>query len=151
MRTETFVDRFPVAAPPDRVYAHLAEPANSVGLSPLIVAVRDVRRETGPDGRAVVRFVAVERFRIAGPLRYDNILRVTQTATGPDRQLVLDVLSPARVTVRFVMDLAPLDDGTEVTVTVTLRMPAPLRAYVLRTARRVQEYRARELARRMAG
>ncbi|MEV7230454.1 MULTISPECIES: SRPBCC family protein [Polymorphospora] len=148
MRTETFVDRFPVAAPPDRVFAHLAEPTNSVGLSPLIVAVRDVRREAGG---AVVRFVAVERFRIAGPLRYDNILRVTQTATVPDRQLVLDVLSPARVTVRFVMDLAPLDDGgTEVTVTVTLRMPAPLRAYVLRTARRVQEYRARELARRMA-
>ncbi len=32
---------------PEEVFAHLAEPSNHVGLSPLVVEVRDVRREPG--------------------------------------------------------------------------------------------------------
>jgi ligand-binding SRPBCC domain-containing protein len=151
MRIETFSDRFPVAAPPDRVYAHLAEPANHIGLSPLIVAVRDVRRETDTAGREILRYVSVERFPILGPLRYDNLLRVTQTGTDPGRQLVMEVLSSARVTVRFVFDFEAAEAGSLVTVTVTLRMPTLLRGYVLRTAERVQAFRARALADRMAG
>ncbi|MEV1285642.1 SRPBCC family protein [Micromonospora sp. NPDC049679] len=151
MRIETFSDRFAVPAPPDRVYAHLAEPANHIGLSPLIVAVRDVLRKTDATGREVVRYVAVERFAILGPLRYDNLLRVTQTGTVPGRQLVMEVLSSARVTVRFVFDIEPAEAGSLVTATVTLRMPTLLRGYVLRTAARVQAFRARALADRMAG
>ncbi|SDX95805.1 Polyketide cyclase / dehydrase and lipid transport [Micromonospora pattaloongensis] len=147
MRIETFTDSFPVAAPPESVHAHLAEPTNHIGLSPLIVAVRDIRRES----REVLRYVAVERFRLLGPLRYDNRLRVTQTDTVPGRQLVMEVRSSARVRVRFVFDVAPAPAGSVVTVTATLRMPTLLRGYVLRTARRVQAFRARALAERMAG
>ncbi|WFE26949.1 SRPBCC family protein [Solwaraspora sp. WMMD791] len=151
MRTETFTDRFVVAAAADRVHAHLAEPTNHIGLSPLIVAVRDITAETDDAGRAVLRFVAVERFRIVGPLRYDNILHVRQTVTEPGRQLVMEVRSPARVSVRFVLDVAPVDTGSLVTVTVSLRMPTLLRSYVVRTARRVQMFRARALTERMSG
>ncbi|MDG4767600.1 SRPBCC family protein [Solwaraspora sp. WMMD406] len=160
MRTETFTDEFTVAAPPERVYAHLAEPTNHIGLSPLIVAVRDVVAETDDAGRAVLRYVAVERFTIAGPLRYDNVLRVRQTATVPGRELVLEVRSPAWVSVRFVMTVAPhhtgpaatspAATGSRVTVTVRLRMPTLLRSYVVRTARRVQVFRARTLTERMS-
>ncbi|MFY1633879.1 SRPBCC family protein [Solwaraspora sp. WMMB335] len=156
MRIETFVDQFPVAAPPRRVYDHLAEPTNHIGLSPLIVAVRDIERGTDPAGQQELRYVAVERFTVAGPLHYDNILRVCQTNTVPGRRLVMRVRSPARVRVRFVMDVEPAgtgvghDPGTVVTVSVTLQMPTLLRSYVVRTARKVQMFRARTLAERMS-
>ena len=78
---------------------------------------------TDAEGRELRRYVAVERFSILGRLRYDNRLRVTQTGTQPGRQLVMEVLSSARVTVRFVFDFAPTDAGSLVTATVTLRMP----------------------------
>ncbi|WFE24026.1 SRPBCC family protein [Solwaraspora sp. WMMD937] len=151
MRTETFTDRFTVAAAPDRVHAHLADPANHIGLSPLIVAVRDIERSTDADGHTVLRYVAVERFKIVGPLRYDNILHVRQTETDPGRRLVMQVRSPARVSVRFVMETEPDGTGSAVTVTVSLTMPALLRSYVVRTAKRVQMFRARTLAERMSG
>ncbi|WP_326555326.1 SRPBCC family protein [Micromonospora sp. NBC_01813] len=158
MRTETFTDRFPVGASPRRVYDHLAEPTNHIGLSPLIVAVRDIERETDAAGRAVLRYVAVERFRIVGPLRYDNILQVRQTNTEPGRQLVVEVRSPARVSVRFVIEMEPFGmdseatgTGSAVTITITLTMPTILRSYVVRTAKWVQLVRARTLAERMSG
>ncbi|MFV2021241.1 SRPBCC family protein [Micromonospora sp. LOL_023] len=158
MRTETFIDRFTVAAPPRRVYDHLAEPANHIGLSPLIVAVRDIERETDAAGREVLRYVAVERFRFGGLLRYDNVLHVRQTNTEPSRQLVMEVRSPARVSVRFVMEIEstalamePAVTGSTVTVTVSLTMPTILRSFVVRTAKRVQLVRARTLAERMSG
>lgn len=170
MRTETFTDRFLVPAAADRVYAHLAEPTNHIGLSPLIVAVRDIERGTDAAGRTVLSFVSVERFRLVGPLRYDNILHVRQTNTEPGRQLVMQVRSPARVSVRFVMDIEPAEGGpaavtsarTEpvaagpdgagsiVTVTVSLTMPTLLRSFVVRTAKRVQLVRARTLTERMS-
>ncbi|GAA3236611.1 hypothetical protein [Nonomuraea helvata] len=52
---------FHVAAPPSAVLVHLSEPSSYVGLSPLVVEVRDVRREPG-----LSRFVSVERFRSWG-------------------------------------------------------------------------------------
>lgn len=158
MRTETFTDRFPVGASPQRVYDHLAEPTNHIGLSPLIVAVRDIEQETDAAGREVLRYVAVERFRIGGPLRYDNVLHVRQTNTEPGHQLVMEVRSPARVSVRFVMEIEssvpatpPAVTGSTVSVTVDLTMPTVLRSYVVRTAKRVQLVRARTLAERMSG
>jgi hypothetical protein len=150
MRTETFTDRFLVPAAADRVYAHLAEPTNHIGLSPLIVAVRDIERGTDAAGRTVLSFISVERFRLIGALRYDNILHVRQTNTEPGRQLVMEVRSPARVSVRFVMDVEPADAGSVVTVTVSLTMPTLLRSFVVRTAKRVQLVRARTLTERMS-
>ncbi|MGJ3560306.1 SRPBCC family protein [Streptomyces sp. INA 01156] len=69
---------FQIAAPPEEVFAHLAEPLHYVGLSPLVVAVRDVRRNGG-----TVNYTAVERFRFLGVLRHDNITDVTLAAV-PD-------------------------------------------------------------------
>ncbi|MFE7713220.1 SRPBCC family protein [Streptomyces sp. NPDC057486] len=68
---------FRIAAPPEEVFAHLAEPSHYVGLSPLLVAVRDVRRSGG-----TVDYTAVERFRFLGVLRQDNIIDVTLVAVS---------------------------------------------------------------------
>jgi carbon monoxide dehydrogenase subunit G len=142
--SEAFRHSFAVPAPAGRIYAHLSEPESYVGLSPLVVEVRDVRRDGG-----TVSYVAVERFT-AGPLRHDNLIAVTMTFPQPGRQLVSDVVSPGRVRLVATVDLLPEGDGTRVTETVRVTFPALLRPLVLGQARRVQRARAAELTRRMA-
>ena len=84
----TYVDRlgscqtFRVPAPPAAVYAHLMDPHSYIGLSPLVVAIRDVH----PADDAV-SYVAVERFRF-GPIKWDNPIRVTMTGTGPHERVL---------------------------------------------------------------
>jgi hypothetical protein len=139
-----------VAASPDEVYQHLSDPFSYVGLSPLIVAVRDVRTGHDARGRAVARYLAVERFRLVGPVRWDNPIRVRMVATRPGAQLVSDVRSPGRVSLRAVVDLAAEAGGTRVREGVTADAPVPLRRFVAAKAREVAAFRAAELTRRMA-
>ena len=144
MSMEQFSHTFVVAAPADKIYAHLSAPESYVGLSPLLVAVRDVRREGG-----AVSYVAVERFRF-GPLRWDNPIRVTMTFPGPGSRIVSDVRSPGRVRLVATVDLVADGDATRVTESVAVTFPRVLRRFVVGQARSVQLARARELTRRMA-
>ena len=144
MPTTEFSHSFAVPAPAERIYAHLSEPESYVGLSPLIVEVRGVRRDGG-----AVSYVAVERFTL-GPFRHDNLIAVTMTFPRPGRHLVSDVVSPGRVRLVATVDLVPDGDGTRVTESVRVTFPALLRPLVLGQARKVQRARAAELTRRMA-
>ncbi|MFC3381652.1 SRPBCC family protein [Couchioplanes azureus] len=143
MSTEQFSHTFWAPAPPGRIHAHLSRPESYVGLSPLVVAVRDIRRTDD-----AVSYVAVERFRL-GPLRWDNPIRVRMTCPVPGRRLVSDVRSPGRVALVATVDLVPEQEGTRVTEGVTVSFPRLLRGFVVGQARSVQQFRARELVRRM--
>jgi hypothetical protein len=149
MASETFEYRYFVAAPAETVYAHLADPASYVGLSPLVVEVSGVEHSTDAEGHAVVRYQSVERFRFLGVIRYDNRIRVTMTLTQPQRQIISDVDSPMQVRLRFVFDLQPENGGTQVRETVTAQMPSPLRGFVVSEAQRVQRARAEILKTRL--
>jgi carbon monoxide dehydrogenase subunit G len=142
--TAEFSHTFVVAAPAERVFAHLAEPQSYVGLSPLVVEVRDVRH----DG-ATVSYVAVERLAL-GPVRHDNLIAVTMSFPEPGRRLVSDVVSPGRVRLVATVDLLPDGGSTKVTEHVRVTVPLLLRPFVLGQARKVQRVRAAELTRRMA-
>ena len=148
MPTDRFRHSFHVAATAEEIYAHLTEPQNYVGLSPLLVAVRDVRPGRDEQGREATSYVGVERFRF-GPLKWDNRLRVTLTPVAPNRQLRSAVVSPGAVRLVATVDLAPDGDGTLVTESVELRTPAVLRRFALGQATSVQQSRATELTRRM--
>lgn len=149
MASETFEYRYFVDAPVKAVYAHLADPASYVGLSPLVVEVSDAAHSVDAKGRAVVRYESVERFMFLGLIRYDNRIKVTMTLTQPERQIVSDVDSPMRVKVRFVFDLQPEGAGTQIHETVTAQMPSPLRGFVISEAKRVQQARAQILRTRL--
>lgn len=152
MSSATFEYRYFIGAPPAVVYAHLADAASYVGLSPLVVAVRNVEQSADAQGRPVVRYQSVERFRFLGFIRYDNHIAVTTTLTQPQRQLVSDVDSPLAVKLRFVFDFQPADNpgnGTWVQETVTAHMPGLLRGFVVSEAQRVQQARAQILRKRL--
>jgi ligand-binding SRPBCC domain-containing protein len=135
-----------IAAAPEVVFAHLSDPANYVGLSPLVVAVRDV--STDADG--VTRYRAVERFGLPAGLRYDNVIAVTLTASPDDRTISGDVVSPGwvRLACRYVIE--PADGGTRLTDELRLRAPVGLRTFARGRAREVQLARAKILAERLA-
>ncbi|WP_246075394.1 SRPBCC family protein [Nonomuraea terrae] len=133
---------FHVPAAPDAVLAHLSEPASYVGLSPLVVEVRDVRREARE-----IRYVCVERFRFLRVVTYDNLIEVTLRPTGDGIEGEVD--SPGGVRMGYRFALAAADGGTEVTdvldVRATLR---PVQRYAARKAREVQLARAKVLTER---
>ncbi|SDL22151.1 SRPBCC family protein [Streptomyces indicus] len=143
MSTEEFTHTATVAAPAARIFEHLARPESYIGLSPLLVAVRDIAEAGG-----AVRYVAVERFRF-GPLRWDNPIKVTMTFPEGERRIVSEVLSPGRVRLTATVDLTPEGTGTRVTETVRVTYPRPLRPFVIGQATKVQRHRLAELTRRM--
>lgn len=148
MPTDRFRHAFRVAAPPAVVYPHLMDPHSYVGMSPLVVAVREVRPAVDAQGRDAIAYVAIERFRF-GPVKWDNPIRVTMTGTGPHEQVLSAVVSPGRVRLISTVDLAADGTGTSVTESIELHTPWFLRHFALRQARSVQRARATELARRM--
>jgi carbon monoxide dehydrogenase subunit G len=144
MPTEEFTRRVTVARSPREVFAHLARPESYIGLSPLVIAVRDV--DVLADA---VRYVAVERFRL-GPLRWDNPIRVTMTFPEPGRRIVSEVRSPGRVRLTSTVALVPHDEGTHVSETVRVTFPGALRALAVGQAAKAQHHRLDELARRLS-
>ncbi|MEU1616327.1 SRPBCC family protein [Streptomyces sp. NPDC005722] len=139
---------FRVAAPPEEVYAHLAEPTHYIGLSPLLVDVRDVHRSGGS-----VHYTAVERFRFLGLLRHDNVIGVTLVAV-PDRlphsaEISGEVRSPARIRMGYRFAMERCGAGSIVTDTLRLRTPPGLLRFAASQARTVQQARARVLKARL--
>jgi hypothetical protein len=142
---------YDIAAPPAAVLAHLAEPENYIGLSPLLVDVRDVRCEGG-----VTYYVAVERFRFLGLVQHDNVIQVslrTEDARLPGEATVSgEVVSPGgvRMDYRFAVT-ARSDGGALVVDTLRLHAPFGLLHYAAGKAGAVQAERGRVLARRLGG
>ncbi|MFB7293040.1 SRPBCC family protein [Actinacidiphila glaucinigra] len=139
---------FRVAAPPEEVYAHLAEPTHYIGLSPLLVDVRDVHLSGGS-----VHYTAVERFRFLGLLRHDNVIGVTLVAV-PDRlphsaEISGEVRSPARVRMGYRFAIERDGAGSIVTDTLRLRTPPGLLRFAASQAGAVQRARARVLKARL--
>ncbi|OIJ87244.1 hypothetical protein BIV24_24890 [Streptomyces colonosanans] len=139
---------FQITAPPEEVFAHLAEPSHYVGLSPLLVAVRDVRRSGG-----TVHYTAVERFRFLGVLRHDNIIDVTLVA-APDglpqsAEISGEVRSPGRVRMSYRFAIDRDEAGSVVTDTLHLRTPPGLLRFAASQAGAVQQARARVLTARL--
>ncbi|GAA2389951.1 hypothetical protein Cme02nite_74030 [Catellatospora methionotrophica] len=139
-----------VDSAPETVFAHLTAPENYIGLSPLIVAVRDVRPGTGERGEPVTDYVAVERFRFLKVLHWDNLIRVRMRVVAPGTALRQSVVSPGGVRLEWTVRLTPDGAGATIDDQMEITMAAPMRGFVTGQARSVQLHRAAELTRRMA-
>ncbi|MCK2244682.1 MULTISPECIES: SRPBCC family protein [unclassified Crossiella] len=140
MPTQAFALRTLLPTTPETVFEHLSDPHNYLGLSPLIVEVRDVRR----DG-AEVRYTAVERFRF-GFLRHDNVIEVSLVLGAG----TIDgaVRSPGGVRLRYGYRIEAAPAGTAVLDHIALSTPRGLLGFAAGQARKAQLGRSRELARR---
>lgn len=149
MATASFTETYFIHAPAAKIYAHLSEPPNYMGLSPLVTAVDNIHYlETGVNPR-IIHYESVETFRFLGVIKYDNRIRVALTLETPNRYMISVVNSPFGVCVMFEFRFVERDGGTEVTETISAQMPFFVRGFVVSQARAVQQHRIRELKRRM--
>ncbi len=140
---KVLTNTFHVKTTPEAVFEHLTTPENYVGLSPIVIAVRDVDHSSP----GVVRYTAVERFKFLGFIRYDNPIRVELFT----EELALhgEVRSPGGVRMGYRFDLSADGSGTRVADRLELHAPWFLLRYAAGEARKVQLARARILAGRL--
>lgn len=143
MPTRVLTNTFHVNAAPEKVFGHLTTPESYIGLSPLVVAVRDV--DTSEPG--VVRYTSIERFRFLG-LKYDNPIAVTLLTEG--LSVRGQVRSPGGVRMGYRFDLSPEAGGTRVDDRLDLSAPWLVLGFAAGQARKVQLARARILAERLS-
>ncbi|MET9341507.1 SRPBCC family protein [Nonomuraea sp. NPDC003804] len=135
---------FHVDVAPEKVFEHLTTPESYIGLSPLVVAVRDVdRSEPG-----VIRYTAVERFRFLGIFTHDNPITVALHTDG--LSVHGEVRSPGRVHLTYRFDLEPDGTGTRVNDRLDLTAPRLVAGFAAGQAHKVQLARARILAERLS-
>lgn len=147
--------RVAIGAPPEAVYAELADPRRQLGLQPLLVDVVEV---DGGNEAASRAFDAVELLRFFGVLPWRNRIRVRIELTQPVEVVDYEARSFPAITVRsrFTLAASPEGEGTELQQRICVDVPAPLRAFVAPHVDRAQDgllanLKARLEARRTAG
>jgi hypothetical protein len=149
MTSQTFQHTYFIHAATSKIYEHLAEPNNYMGLSPLLISVSNVHWDTNQQNQRFVQYKSIELFRFLGVFSYRNPLDVVMTLTNPNQQLISDVQSSQNITVHFVFDMQEQSEGTSVTETITAHMPPLLSRFVIGQAKSVQQNRARVLKQRL--
>jgi ligand-binding SRPBCC domain-containing protein len=149
MASQTFQYSTVIKAPAQTIYEHLATPENYIGLSPLVTWVGSVEREQDGDGKAMIRYEAIEMFRFLGVLRYPNRIKVRMILSHPYEEMLTVVDTVLSVQMRFVYTFRPEQDGTQFTETVTAQTPGLLRGFVVAQAKAVQQVRAQVLKQRL--
>jgi hypothetical protein len=139
MKTVEFSTATMLPRPPEDVLTHLTDPNNHLGLSPLVVEVRDIRRT--PDE---VRFTAVERFTL-GPFHHDNVIEVSPRLG--DGTISGDVDSRS-VKLGYDYLVTPAPNGAQVVDHYRLSAPFGLVRFAVSQAKKVQGARGHELVRR---
>jgi hypothetical protein len=139
----TLRNTFHVGNTPEVLRAHLSQPQSYVGLSPLVIAVKDVEQ-----GEDETRYTSVERFTFLGLVKYDNLIKVTLRNTP--RTVEGEVKSPGGVRLDYRFTLTEKDGGTEVEdILVVHAWVRPLLGFAAKKAREVQLARAGILAARL--
>lgn len=139
-----------IAAPRERVYRELADPARHLGLQPLLVAVEE--RAAGAEGGRA--FDAIERIRLLGVLPVRNRIHVEIVPVSPPERIDFHAHSPlGPVSVRSRFTLVPEGAGActvreEVEVGVAGWL-ALLRGAIVGQATRAQEGLLRSLRLRL--
>ena len=138
-----------IAAPVDRIYAHLSEPASFLGLQPLLIEVTETGRGSDDQGRPTRTFRSVEKLRLLGFLPYRNAITTRMTLARPNERIECEVDSPGGVRLRTVYTLRRDGRESEVGDEVTVECPRLLQGYVVGEARRAHQRLLHNLKRRM--
>lgn len=149
MATYTFQERYFIAAPIRTVYAHLSEPQNYMGLSPLLVEVSDISRTLDSRGKTVIHYRAVEELRYFGFIKYHNPIRVALTLTEMNKHMLTEVKANLGIFMRFRYDFEEVGGSTWITEIVEAQTPTLLSSYVIGQAKHAQQSRINNLKARM--
>lgn len=150
MTIKNFAYTIQIDVPPTVIYSHFADPMNYLGLSPLIVEVRQIQHGINAAQKPTCRHEAVELFQL-GWIQHRNVITTTTTFEQQDEIFINEVISPMNVRVRFEVHLAPLNDGqaTRYQEVVTADAPFMLAGFVEKQAKKMQVIRLARLKERL--
>jgi hypothetical protein len=120
------------------VYAHLANPANLLGLQPLLTQMSPIQ-ETIENQQRVYRYETIETFRVAGIPLLHNRIRVQTVLTEENLQMVSVVHSAPRLKLHVVYDFQPCGEGTILTESMRITGHPWLLSWVVAQATSVQQ------------
>jgi hypothetical protein len=126
-----------IARPVAVVFNHLAEPANFLGLQPLLVEMAPVSRCI-VHGRPLLSYETVEAFRLGGLTIAHNRIAVRTLLTQEPCRIDNFVTGAAGLTMLATYQLAERDSATLLTERVAVHIHPLLLPGVLATAERVQ-------------
>lgn len=126
-----------IGRPADVVYQHLAEPANFLGLQPLLVQMTPVTRGSA-GGRPLLAYETVEAFRLGGVTLAHNRIAVRTLLTRPPHRLDSIVTGAAGLVMLATYELAEAAGATLLRERIAIHLHPALRRGVLAFARRVQ-------------
>lgn len=124
----------------DKVYDHLSEPINMIGLQPRLTEIDVLKKKKDENGVTLRPFNTVEIFRWMGiPLFRDNVHSVLHL-TQPKDELELHVYRKLNVEIVFKYKFQQFNDGrTQITQTVQfVKVSKLLESFVVNQAKYVQ-------------
>jgi hypothetical protein len=137
-----------IRRPVSVVYDHLAQPANFIGLQPLLTSISPVE-EIQVEGKRGCCYETVETFRIGSLSVLHNRIRVQTVLTEPDVQIDSMVRSQPGIRLDVRYRFISRGEGTDLAEQMRITTPAWVGGYVVRTARQVQEQTLANLKHRL--
>jgi len=137
-----------ICCPVAVAYAHLAQPANFIGLQPLLSSISPIQ-EFSVENKHGYKYETVETFRIGPVPVFNNRIRVETILTEPEMQIDSIVHSQPNIRLDVHYQFAALDGETNLIEQMLISVPAWLSNYVIRTAGQVQEQTLANLKRRL--
>ena len=95
----------------DKIYEHLSEPINMIGLLPRLTEI-DVLKPKIEDGVRLRPFYVVETYRLLGLPIFRNRLFSVIRLTKPNEELEINIFSKPGIEVIFNYRLRQFNDGT---------------------------------------
>ena len=124
----------------DKVYDHLSEPINMIGLQPRLTEINVLKERRDADGIILRPFHVVEIFRLAGLPVYRHKVYSMIRLTKPKEELELYVHSRPNIEIVFSYKFQQSNDGrTQITQTVrSVKAGKMLENFVMGQAKNVQ-------------
>lgn len=137
-RSNSFELAVRIARPAAQVYAHLAEPANLLGLQPLLVEMTPVSRSM-VCGRTLLCYETVEAFQLAGLILAHNRIAVRTLLTEEPCRIDSFVTGAAGLVMLATYHFADCDGETLLSERVAVHIHPILLPGVLAAAKHVQQ------------
>lgn len=151
LRTTAFAISISVRSSSSQVFAILSEPKQMQGLQPFIVGCDVVESHTDAQrGKAEHEVYFIERFKIVGPLHYDNRIHTFIRADRDEKRVEFTVRSFPRIELVSTYVLTEVDGATQVDQSVKLTTPAILNSLVAAVAEKAQRKLLENLSQRCA-
>lgn len=130
-REISFEESVSISSPSSQVYAFLSEPKQFLGLQPFLTGCEIVSQKLDAQaGKAEYEVIFIERFKLLGPLGYDNRIRALMKTDTKQQHTTVEVRSFPNIRLHSDYRLSEQAGKTQVTEIVRISSPEIMASFV---------------------